>query len=124
MKSITALCACLCAVCARAGEDAEPAAKGVFSSIQIEIGGRFKADMSWDDSRTSPGNYVLWVNREVAGPKAVAEAGAVSRNDDEFNLTANETRLWLNLKGPVLGGVSTAGRLEVDFFGAGAAANQ
>ena len=124
MKSITALCACLCAVCARAGEDAEPAAKGVFSSIQIEIGGRFKADMSWDDSRTSPGNYVLWVNREVAGPKAVAEAGAVSRNDDEFNLTANETRLWLNLKGPVLGGVSTAGRLEVDFFGAGAAENK
>ncbi|HAK94251.1 MAG TPA: hypothetical protein DCM87_04440 [Planctomycetes bacterium] len=115
----------MCGACAWAGDAAEkPAPQNVLSSIQIELGGRLKADMSWDDSRTNPGNYVLWVNREVSGPNAVSASGAVSRNDDEFNMTANETRLWLSLKGPVMHGVSTGGRLEVDFFGAGATENK
>ncbi len=125
MRGLTTACTLVIGLCLWAGEAAEkPAPPSVFSSVSVELGGRLKADASWDDSRTNTGNYVLWVNQERSGPSAVPASGTVSRNDDEFNMTANETRLWLNVKGPTVNGISSGGKVEVDFYGAGAAENK
>ena len=94
----------------------EAASNPVTSTIDIELHGRLKADASWDNSRTHPGNFVVWVDQE--------HTGSGSTNDDEFNMTANETRLWLVLKGPEVGSIQTGGRVEIDFYGSGASENK
>jgi len=87
--------------------------KPVTSGLDIELYGYIKADASYDTSRTNPGNYVVWVDRENQ-----------NSNDDEFNMTANETRLGMRIKGPEEEGVQTAGRVEFDFYGSDAAENK
>ena len=109
-KRLVAVGVLAAALCAGAGES-----KGILSSISVEFGGRLKADMSYDDSRTTPGNFAMYVNKEDT-PR--------SRDDDEFNATANESRFWFNLKGPQVGNLWTGGKLEFDFYGAGAAENK
>jgi hypothetical protein len=56
---------------------------------------------------------VLWVDNEED-----------NNNDDEFSLTANETRLGFLLNGPSSDGLRTSGRVEFDFFGAPADENK
>ena len=62
---------------------------GLWSSLDIQFYGYIKADASYDDSRTTPGNFIVWVNSETT-----------NKNDDEFNLTANQTRMGFNITGP------------------------
>jgi hypothetical protein len=78
----------------------------LWSSLDIQFYGYVKADASYDNSRTVPGNYVLYVDSEEA-----------NNNDNEFNLTANQTRLGFNVNGPQSGRIKTSGRVEVDFYG-------
>ena len=80
--------------------------KPVWSNLDIQLYGHIKADASYDTSRTNPGNYVLWADSE-----------ATNKNDDEFNLTANETRLGMIITGPEDQGIITSGRFEIDFYG-------
>jgi hypothetical protein len=80
--------------------------KSVLSSLDIEIYGIVKADASYDSSRTNPGNYVVYVDSE-----------ATRKNDNEFNLTANQTRLGLRVGGPASETLKTSGLVEVDFYG-------
>jgi len=80
--------------------------KSLWSSLDIQFYGYVKADASYDNSRTTPGNYVLYVNSEET-----------NNNDNEFNLTANQTRLGLNINGPQGGRIKTSGRVEIDFYG-------
>ncbi|MBN1419262.1 MAG: hypothetical protein JXP34_10825 [Planctomycetes bacterium] len=87
----------------------------VWSSIDVKLGARMKFDASWDDSNVTAGNYLLYVNQE---------GGTAKRNDNEFNMTANESRFWLELTGPASDSITTGGRLEFDFYGAGAAENK
>ena len=56
--------------------------KSLWSSLDVQFYGYIKADASHDSSRTTTGNYVVYVDSE-----------ATRKNDSEFNLTANETRL-------------------------------
>jgi hypothetical protein len=49
---------------------------------------------------------MLWVNSE-----------ATNSNDNEFNLTANETRLGFNFTGPKTATMETSGKVEFDFYG-------
>jgi len=78
----------------------------LWSSLDVQFYGYLKADAAYDDSRTTSGNFVVWANNE-----------ALRHEDDEFNLTANETRLGLLINGPKSGGMETSGRIEFDFYG-------
>jgi hypothetical protein len=87
--------------------------KPVLAGLDFEIYGYIKLDAAYDDSRTSVGNYGRWVESE-----------GVRRDDDQFSMTVNQTRLGLNITGPTLHGLKTSGKVEIDFYGAGAAENK
>ncbi|MCA8996113.1 MAG: hypothetical protein KDA80_03990 [Planctomycetaceae bacterium] len=78
------------------------------SSISAEIYGSLWGSMSYATSRTSPGEFTLWVFPEdVQGEPA-------------WNIDARRSRLGVNVVGPdlkLLNGLETAGQLEFDFFG-------
>ena len=83
----------------RAGDDAKP-------SIQISWYGYVKLDGSFDENLTSHGNFIMWVQPEKAGS-----------DDDQFNLTANQTRLGLKATGVNYGRTAVSGQVEVDLYG-------
>jgi len=87
--------------------------KVVWSNLDIQLYGYLKLDAAYDSSRIDNGNYAKWVEQESA-----------NSNDDQFNMTANETRLGMLINGPNSGGMKTSGRVEVDFYGGGAAENK
>ena len=78
----------------------------VWSSLDVQIYGYLKLDAAYDDSQINNGNFAQWVMPE-------------NRNDDDdqFNMTANETRLGVRINGPDNGRLKTSGRVEVDFYG-------
>ncbi len=76
------------------------------SGIKVVPYGYIKADASYDNSRVNNGNYVAWVDSEGS-----------NSDDDEFNLTANQTRLGLKISGPQSGDMNASGVVEVDFYG-------
>ena len=78
----------------------------VVSKVPIRLSGYVKLDASWDDSRTSTGNFARWVESEQT-----------NKDDDEFNMTARQTRLALNFGDVEVEGVKTRGKVEVDFYG-------
>lgn len=82
--------------------------KPVTSSLDVEVYGRLKLDAAYDTSRSEVGNYMKWVSPE-----------GTNKNDDEFSMTANETRLGVRIRGPEDGELRTSGRVEVDFYGGG-----
>ena len=90
-----------------------PQKKNVLSSLDIELYGIIKGDASYDDSRTYPGNYVVYLDSE-----------ATRHNDNEFNLTANQTRLGMRINGPATETFKTSGLVEFDFYGNYAAENK
>ena len=87
--------------------------KPLWSNLDVQFYGFIKGDASYDTARTTPGNFVVWVDSE-----------ANKRDDDEFNLTANETRLGVAVSGPKNGRIETSGRVEFDFYGGGADENK
>jgi len=95
-----------------AGSDG-PEKKSLWSSLDIQLYGFVKADASYDDSRTTSGNFVLYTDSE-----------ATNEDDDEFNLTANQTRLGFNISGPSSGAMQTTGKIEFDFYGNYASENK
>ena len=87
--------------------------KPVWSGVDIQLYGYIKADASYDTSRIWPGNYVLYVDSEKD-----------NRDDDEFNLTANQTRFGFKITGPDDDLVKTSGLVEGDFYGSYAEENK
>lgn len=77
--------------------------------VEAELYGYIKLDTAYDTGRTDTGNYARWVLSEKA-----------NNNDNQLNMTANETRLGLKLKGPDEEGLETRGKVEIDFFEGGA----
>ncbi len=49
---------------------------------------------------------------------------ATRRNDDEFNLTANQTRLGFKIAGPASETMKASGKIEFDLFGNYASENK
>jgi hypothetical protein len=96
---------------AQAAEKADLAA--VFSRFQVKFYGYLKFDVAWDDSRTEPGNFVKWVENE-----------AVTEDDPEMNVTANQSRFGFDIGGPESDRIETGGRFEVDFYGGGPGENK
>jgi hypothetical protein len=72
-----------------------------------------KLDAVYDSSRITNGNYAQWVDSE-----------STNDNDDQFNMTANQTRLGMLINGPTNSDMEASGKVEVDFYGAGAAENK
>lgn len=83
------------------------------SSVDLNFYGYVKLDAALDDSRTSQGNFARWTESE-----------SVLKNDRHFNLTANQTRLGVDATGPATAEFQAAGKLEIDFYGAGTAENK
>ncbi len=85
-----------------------PVHKPVWSNLDIQLYGYLKLDAAYDSSRIDNGNYAKWVERENT-----------NSNDDQFNMTANETRLGMLINGPDDGVLKASGRVETDFYGGG-----
>jgi len=80
----------------------------VGSKFDITMYGYVKLDASYDTHKTVMGDAAFWTLPEVDG------------SDDEFNMTANQTRLGLKIAGPEVMGGTVSGRFEMDFYGGGA----
>ncbi|MBL7648107.1 MAG: hypothetical protein JNK74_18135 [Candidatus Hydrogenedentes bacterium] len=83
----------------------KPALRGRYP---MELYGYVKIDAAHDSAGTTNGNTMRWVDPENVG-----------RDDDQFALTARQTRLGLKIFGPESFGAETEGRVEVDFYGDG-----
>ena len=84
-----------------------------FGGFGIKPYGYIKLDAAYNDSAVVNGNYVLYVPSE----------GAV-KNDDEFNITARQTRLGLVVTAPEYDGWKTTGKVEIDFYGDGSVSHE
>jgi hypothetical protein len=87
--------------------------KFVWSNLDIQLYGYVKLDASYDNSRTTLGNYVAYVDPETT-----------NKNDDEYNMTVNQTRMGFNITGPATDDMKTTGVIEFDFFGNYASENK
>ncbi len=76
---------------------------------EVDIYGRFKTDAAYDDSRVRTGNYMSWIESETN-----------KKNDNEFDLTANESRIGIKIRSLTREETNTSGRFECDFYGGGA----
>jgi hypothetical protein len=83
------------------------------SGFKFKSYGYIKFDASYDDSRTNYGNYILYVPTE-----------SIKKNDDEFNMTARQTRLGIEITAPIVDDWSSQGKIEVDFYGDGPAVHE
>lgn len=75
-------------------------------SIEVKFYGYVKLDAARDRNLTSHGNFVMWVQPLAAGRK----------NDEQFNMTANETRFGLDLVGSNYKNAKVSGKLEFDLY--------
>lgn len=75
-------------------------------SIEIKFYGYVKLDAARDHNLTSHGNFVMWVQPLAAG----------RNNDDQFNMTANETRFGFDLVGNNYKNAKVSGKLEFDLY--------
>jgi hypothetical protein len=78
------------------------------SGLKFSPYGYIKLDASYDDSAVNNGDYVIYVPSE-----------AVVKDDNEFNMTARQTRLGLGISAPDFKGWQTKGKVEIDFYGNG-----
>lgn len=89
-------------------EQVKEKAPVVLSSFQFKPYGYVKLDASWDDSRTNNGDFILYVPNESA-----------HNNENDYNMTARQTRIGMDILAPQYGNWVSKARLEVDFYGNG-----
>jgi hypothetical protein len=82
--------------------------KLAWSDLDLQFYGYLKFDAAYNSARMDNGDYGKWVERQDTNSR-----------DDQFAMTANETRLGMRLSGPDDGVMKTSGRVEVDFYGGG-----
>jgi hypothetical protein len=80
----------------------------VAASLDVQLYGYARLDMAYDTARVVPGDYALYVKSE-----------AVNTEDNQLSITANQSRLGLNLSGPDWAGGKMTGKFEIDFYGGG-----
>ena len=73
--------------------------------FDIDWYGYFKLDGAYDQNLTSHGNFSMWVKP------------ASTKDDAQFNMTANETRFGLKAKGKGYGDTKVNGQIEFDLYG-------
>lgn len=74
-------------------------------SFDLKWYGYFKLDGAYDRNMTSHGNFVMWV-----------PTPAYEGNDQQFNMTANETRFGFNATGVNYNNIKVSGKLEFDLY--------
>lgn len=74
-------------------------------ALTYKFYGYLKLDASYDDSRVDPGNYARWVLNE-----------SVNADDNQFNMTARQSRLGFWVEREVTNGILVRGRAEIDFY--------
>ena len=74
--------------------------------LTLKAYGYIKLDAAYDSQKTVAGDLLYYVLPKVNG-----------ESDNEFNMTARETRLGLELAGPDIDNLKTTGKIEVDFYG-------
>ncbi len=79
--------------------------KPVWSDLDIQLYGILRLDSSYDTQHVEPGNYIKWVKPNT------------NHRDDQFDMTANQSRLGLRINGPDDKGMKASGLFEVDFYG-------
>ncbi len=97
-------------------EEVEKVAKAEFREEEgfvFKPYGYIKLDASYDDSRTNYGNFILYVPGE-----------SVNKNDDEFNITARQTRLGIEVEASPHNPWKAKGKIEIDFYGDGSAGHE
>jgi hypothetical protein len=95
MAAIMMLTICLSAV-ADAGD--KPA-------FDLKWYGYLKLDGSYDQNVTSHGNFAMWVNPQT-----------YNKDDEQFNMTANETRMGFKLDNTDARDIKLHGQLEFDLY--------
>jgi len=80
-------------------------AGNVGSKYDVDLYGYVKLDAAFDSQKTAAGDILLFVLPE--GPE----------RDEEFTMTARQTRFGLKVKGPDSDSVKTTARIEAGFWG-------
>lgn len=75
--------------------------------------GYVKLDAAYDDSRTNYGDFILYALSE-----------GTRKNDNEFNMTARQTRIGVDIMAPTIDNWTAKGRVEFDFYGDGSARHE
>ena len=70
-------------------EKMEKTSSSLGSAFKFKPYGMVKLDAAYDDSRTTAGNFVLYVPNE-----------SLHKDDNEFNMTARQTRVGLDIMAP------------------------
>ena len=89
-------------------EKGERVSPRVLSKFKFKPYGFIKLDAAYDDSRTDYGNFVCYVRNE-----------SIHKDDNEFNMTARQTRIGMRIIAPDFDEWKTMGRIEFDFYGDG-----
>ena len=92
---------------------AEEAATRVLSGFRFKPYGYIKLDAVYDDSRTNYGNFILYVPDE-----------SKNDNNNEFNMTARQTRIGIDILAPESSDWEAKGKIEIDFYGDGTAKHE
>jgi len=80
--------------------------------------GYIKVDAVYDDSRVYNGDFLAWVLQEVPlRTNVLSYTSQANKNQHEFSLTANQTRLDLKVIAPKYGNWESYGLFEIDFYG-------
>jgi hypothetical protein len=82
---------------------------GLFAGDKVSANpyGYVKLDAIYDTGLGHPGNYIFWAKNP-------------GNSDGAFHLTANQTRVGLNLEGISFGNFKVTGKIEIDFHGGNA----
>jgi hypothetical protein len=74
-------------------------------SIKFNLYGKIKLDGAYDQNLTSHGNFAMWVKPQEYG-----------KNDEQFNMTANETRIGVKMSGQGYKELNVGGNIEFDLY--------
>lgn len=108
IKHVTAACVFAAVAAVASPTKAEVTIGNVSSKFDISIYGYIKLDAAYDSQATAIGDAAFFVLPQTDG-----------KNDSEFNMTARQTRLGLNIGGPDVADGKVSAKLEMDFYGKG-----
>ncbi len=80
--------------------------------LKLKPYGYIKLDAIYDTHRVAAGDVMYYVQPKPS-----------SGSDDEFRMTARETRIGLNLSAEEIHEITATGKIEVDFYGSGGSDN-
>ena len=74
-------------------------------NFEVDWYGKFKLDAAYDQNLTSHGNFVMWV-----------EPQSLDQDDEQYNMTANESRFGFKAMRSGYEGWDVGGQLEFDLY--------